>query len=101
MTYEHAVPEEEAAGSQYYVAEVTDIPPSEMADVGDKELILTDSHRAIGSTYTGPSYGTSPKELEILAGPFDCPPLPHVLALERWVSETKPEETMEHLPDDY
>lgn len=89
---DHAVSEDEAQGSQFYVAEVVENRHGS-ADVGTVELVLNDAHFSIGERRTSRTYGDAePKKWEIVAGPFDCPPLPHVLALNVWFEEEQPEE---------
>jgi hypothetical protein len=94
---EHAVPPEEARASQFYVTRVTTSPPENGADVGDMELNLTDVYFTEGDTRTSKTFGgrVRPKKWEIVAGPFDCPPFPHVLALEAWFNDAKPEDAWE------
>lgn len=93
----HSVPEEEANASQYYVAKVTQSHESMGAEVGDTELILTPRSLAEGQTQSTRTYGgeVPPKILTVLGGPFECPPMPHVLALEAWFEEKKPDAAWE------
>lgn len=94
---DHSVPEEDAIASQYYVAKVTQVHSSHGANKGDTELILSDSHLNEGHTKTSKTYGSDapPKKWSIIGGPFECPPMPHVLALEAWFDNERPEEPWE------
>lgn len=83
----HSVDEEDAVASQFYVAEVVESTEAQNAAEGDRELILTNEHLSEGQQYTAGSYGSGTKKYEVLGGPYDCPPLPHVLALKAWVDE--------------
>ncbi len=94
--------DERVRASQFYVIRVVNAPESANAEEGDIEFSLTDAHRAEGSTMTSstPTPG-SQKKWEVVAGPFDCPRMPHVLALERWIGETKPEQVTDYVPDEF
>ncbi len=94
MDHEYSVSQEDAIASQFYVAEVVQSHPSRGAEVGDRELILADSYLRTGYTKTSNTYGGNvpPKKLEVIGGPFECPPMPHVLALGMWLKEERPKE---------
>lgn len=69
---------------QYYVAEVVGASRANSANPGDRELFLDDRTLQEGEEIT--KYMSS-KRWKIIAGPFDCPEVEHVLELRRWVRE--------------
>jgi len=98
----YGVPEERARASQYYVIRVVNAPETSNADEGDIEFSVTDLHYSEGDTITSSMPGPGPKKRwEVVAGPFDCPRMPNVLALERWIGETRPDEVAEYVPEDF
>lgn len=90
---EYAVDPDDAIASQFYVTRVVSTSESKEVDVGDTELLLDNGYFPEGDVLTWNTGGSQVpvKEWEVISEPFDCPPFPHVLALQKWVKETKPD----------
>lgn len=79
-----SVPGEEARASQVYVIE-------SLGD-GERDLLLTDVFYEEGDIHSySPAAGVPASRDRIIAGPFDTPPLPHVLAALQYVEESRPD----------
>ena len=77
----HSVNKDNAIATQFYIVE-------EIQASGKVKLLLSDEHYSEGDISKSSFYSNSKtEETQILSGPYDCPPMPHVLALEAWVSD--------------
>lgn len=85
----HSVDEKgRAVATQFYVMEVVHAHASHEASVGDSELLLSDDQYGVGEIREVSHHSDTPvKLMRVVSGSFNCPPMPHVLALEAWVSE--------------
>lgn len=92
----HSVDVREAVATQFYVMEVVTAHSSHEASRGDVELLLSNEEYVEGEIREFSHHPETPEKVtRIVSQGLECPPMPHVLALEEWVSETGVDEYLE------
>lgn len=92
----HSVDAREAVATQFYVMEVVTAHASHEASRGDVELLLSSEEYVKGEIREFSHHPDTPEKVtRIVSQALACPPMPHVLALEAWVSETGVAEYLE------
>lgn len=91
----HSVNPDEALATQFYVLEKMSTQDSQGTEI---KLLLSDARYSEGERPTFSLHSSIPSEdTQVLSGPYDCPPLPHILALKAWVSDIGIEDNLKSL----